>query len=113
MDLGVDRAWRKPLWRSSRGDTLEVVKIDRLARSLTHLLEIIERLNGYGTAVRSLSDPIDTSSSSGRLTLQLLGAVAEFERSLIRGGAALCKIPGRRTRQPADQGPRAGNARQG
>jgi len=66
------------------GDTLVVVKIDRLARSLTHLLEVIERLTGYGAAFRSLSDPIDTSSSTGRLTLQLLGAVAEFERSLIR-----------------------------
>jgi DNA invertase Pin-like site-specific DNA recombinase len=66
------------------GDTLVVVKIDRLARSLTHLLEVIERLNGYGAEFRSLSDPIDTSSSTGRLTLQLLGAVAEFERSLIR-----------------------------
>jgi DNA invertase Pin-like site-specific DNA recombinase len=66
------------------GDTLVVVKIDRLARSLTHLLEVIERLNGYGAAFRSLSDPIDTLSSTGRLTLQLLGAVAEFERSLIR-----------------------------
>jgi DNA invertase Pin-like site-specific DNA recombinase len=66
------------------GDTLVVVKIDRLARSLAHLLEVIERLTGYGAAFRSLSDPIDTSSSTGRLTLQLLGAVAEFERSLIR-----------------------------
>ena len=66
------------------GDTLVVVKIDRLARSLTHLLEVIERLTSYGAGFRSLSDPIDTSSSTGRLTLQLLGAVAEFERSLIR-----------------------------
>jgi DNA invertase Pin-like site-specific DNA recombinase len=66
------------------GQTLVVTKIDRLARNLTHLLEVIERLTDYGAAFRSLSDPIDTKSSTGRLTLQLLGAVAEFERSLIR-----------------------------
>lgn len=66
------------------GQTLVVTKIDRLARSLTHLLDVIEQLTGFGAAFRSLSDPIDTSSSTGRLTLQLLGAVAEFERSLIK-----------------------------
>jgi DNA invertase Pin-like site-specific DNA recombinase len=66
------------------GDTFVVVKIDRLARSLTHLLDVIEQLTSYGASFCSLSDPIDTSSSTGRLTLQLLGAVAEFERSLIR-----------------------------
>lgn len=66
------------------GDTLVVVRIDRLARSLSHLLEIIEALDRRGAGFRSLSDPIDTTNPQGRFTLQILGAVAEFERALIR-----------------------------
>jgi DNA invertase Pin-like site-specific DNA recombinase len=65
------------------GDTFVVTKIDRLARSLSHLLEIIERLTQGGANFKSLSDPIDTSGPSGRLVLQMLGAVAEFERALV------------------------------
>lgn len=63
---------------------LVVVRIDRLARSLAHLLEIIEALDTQGAGFRSLGDPIDTTSPQGRFTLQILGAVAEFERALIR-----------------------------
>jgi DNA invertase Pin-like site-specific DNA recombinase len=66
------------------GDTLVVVRIDRLARSLSHLLEIIERLEAKGAHFRSLQDPIDTASPQGKFTLQVLGAAAEFERALIR-----------------------------
>lgn len=66
------------------GDVLVVVRIDRLARSLSHLLEIIETLDAQGAGFRSLGDPIDTTSPQGRFTLQILGAVAEFERALIR-----------------------------
>jgi DNA invertase Pin-like site-specific DNA recombinase len=67
-----------------RGDTLVVTRIDRLARSLSHLLEIVERIRACGAHFRSLSDPIDTAGPSGVLVLQMLGAVAEFERALIR-----------------------------
>jgi DNA invertase Pin-like site-specific DNA recombinase len=81
------------------GDTLVVTKIDRLARSLSHLLEIIERLTNYGASFRSLSDPIDTTGPSGRLVLQMLGAVAEFERALNRertvAGLKFAKSQGR------------------
>ena len=66
------------------GDTLVVVRIDRLARSLSHLLEVIERLEARGAHFRSLQDPIDTASPQGKFTLQVLGAAAEFERALIR-----------------------------
>ena len=66
------------------GDTLIVVRIDRLARSLSHLLEVIERLEAKGAHFRSLHDPIDTASPQGKFTLQVLGAAAEFERALIR-----------------------------
>jgi hypothetical protein len=61
-----------------------VVRIDRLARSLSHLLEIVETLRGKGAYFRSINDPIDTSSAQGMLMTQMLGAFAEFERALIR-----------------------------
>jgi DNA invertase Pin-like site-specific DNA recombinase len=67
-----------------KGDTLVVVRIDRLARSVVHLLEVIDDLQEKGISFRSLSDPIDTTSPQGRFTLQILGSVAEFERALIR-----------------------------
>lgn len=66
------------------GDTVVVVRIDRLARSLSHLLEIIEGLEARGIHFRSLRDPIDTASPQGKFTLQILGATAEFEKALIR-----------------------------
>lgn len=72
------------LERVRKGDTLVVVRIDRLARSLSHLLEVIERLEAKGAFFRSLQDPIDTASPQGKFTLQVLGAAAEFERALIR-----------------------------
>jgi len=60
------------------------VRIDRLARSLSHLLEIVEALRAKGAYFRSINDPIDTSSPQGMLMTQMLGAFAEFERALIR-----------------------------
>jgi DNA invertase Pin-like site-specific DNA recombinase len=77
--LGLDRALKalKP------GDTLIVWKLDRLGRSLSHLVQIVAELGGRGVNFRSLSDPIDTESAGGRLVLHMMGALAEFERSLI------------------------------
>jgi DNA invertase Pin-like site-specific DNA recombinase len=87
------------LARIGKGDTLVVVRIDRLARSLSHLLEIIERLEAKGAFFRSLQDPIDTASPQGKFTLQVLGAAAEFERALIRertrAGLASARTKGR------------------
>lgn len=87
------------LERIGQGDTLVVVRIDRLARSLAHLLEVIERLEAKGGFFRSLEDPIDTSSPQGKFTLQVLGAAAEFERALIRertkAGLASARSKGR------------------
>ncbi|TAM39756.1 MAG: recombinase family protein [Burkholderiaceae bacterium] len=65
------------------GDLLVVYKLDRLARSLADLLAIIERLSNASCGFRSLTEPIDTGTPAGMLMLQLLGAVAQFERSLI------------------------------
>jgi DNA invertase Pin-like site-specific DNA recombinase len=93
------------LRRLRSGDTLVVVRIDRLARSLSHLLEIIEGLRARGVHFRSLGNPIDTSSPQGVFTLQVLGAAAEFERALIRertlAGLAAARARGRIGGNPA------------
>lgn len=87
------------LERVGKGDTLVVVRLDRLARSLSHLLEVIEQLEARGAFFRSLQDPIDTASPQGKFTLQVLGAAAEFERALIRertrAGLASARTKGR------------------
>lgn len=65
------------------GDTLVVVRLDRLARSVSHLLEVIEDLTAKNAHFRSLRDPIDTTTPQGMFSLQVLGAVAQLERALI------------------------------
>ena len=66
-----------------QGETLVVVRLDRLARSVSHLLAVIEQLEAAGAHFRSLRDPIDTTTPQGMFSLQVLGAVAQLERSLI------------------------------
>jgi DNA invertase Pin-like site-specific DNA recombinase len=66
------------------GDTLVVWKLDRLARSLKQLIATAEDLKGRGIGLVSITDAIDTSSPGGMLVFHLLGAIAEFERSLIQ-----------------------------
>lgn len=66
------------------GDVLVVWKIDRVARSLKQLISIIERLDALGVQIRSLSEPLDTTSPLGVFVLQSLGAIAQLERSMIR-----------------------------
>jgi len=66
------------------GDTLVVYKVDRLARSLTDLLRIAQRIEDSGASLRSLTEPIETGTPAGRMIFQLLGVFAEFERSVIR-----------------------------
>lgn len=72
------------LARIEPGTRLVVYKLDRVARSLKDLLVILEKLEASGAGFQSLTEPIDTATPAGRLMLQMLGAVAEFERSLIR-----------------------------
>ena len=92
------------------GDTLVIVRLDRLARSLMHLMELIELLTRRGTGFRSLRDPIDTGSPTGRFALHILGAAAEFERALIiertKAGVAAAARAGR---LPGNPGLRARN----
>jgi DNA invertase Pin-like site-specific DNA recombinase len=87
------------------GDVLVCTRLDRLARSLVHLLEIAEGLAARGAGFRSLADPVDTTSAQGRLALQILGAVAEFERALVRertkAGLAAARARGRTGGNPA------------
>lgn len=72
------------LQRLKPGDVLVVYKLDRLARSLIDLMRVIDAVQARGAAFRSLTEPVDTGTPSGRLLLHLLGAVAEFERAVIR-----------------------------
>ena len=82
-----------------RGDVLVVVRLDRLARSVSHLLQVIETLEERGAHFKSLSDPIDTSTPQGIFSLQVLGAVAQLERALIaertKAGIKAAKARGR------------------
>jgi DNA invertase Pin-like site-specific DNA recombinase len=65
-------------------DTLVIWRLDRLGRSLKDLIHLVERLEKRGVGLRSLQENIDTTTSGGRLVFHLFGALAEFERNLIR-----------------------------
>ena len=81
------------------GDTLIVTKLDRLARSVTDLVSITEALRAKGVALRILAMNLDTSAPTGKLMLNLLGSIAEFERELMlerqREGIAKAKAEGK------------------
>jgi DNA invertase Pin-like site-specific DNA recombinase len=81
------------------GDAIVVTKLDRLARSVAHLLEILAEVEKKGAALRILSMGIDTGNATGKLMLTLLGGVAEFERSIMlerqREGIAKAKAEGK------------------
>ena len=66
------------------GDTVIIWRLDRLGRSLKNLIELVERLDAAKVGLRSLQENIDTTSSGGKLVFHLFGALAEFERNLIR-----------------------------
>jgi DNA invertase Pin-like site-specific DNA recombinase len=65
------------------GDTFVVWKLDRLGRSLSHLVQTVTELGERGVGFQSLSDPIDTTNAGGHLVMHMMAALAEFERSLI------------------------------
>lgn len=91
------------------GDVLVVWKLDRLARSLGQLIETIDGLERRGIGFRSLTETIDTTSPGGRLVFHLFGAMAEFERGLIRertrAGLLAAKARGRVGGRPAALSP--------
>src|ERR671930_1010090 len=65
------------------GDTLIVWRLDRLGRSLKHLIETVTSLKQQGIAFKSLTENIDTATATGQLVFHIFGALAEFERNLI------------------------------
>jgi len=81
------------------GDTLVVTKLDRLARSVAHLVEVLRQLEAKGVALRILGMGVDTSTPTGKLMLNVLGGVAEFEREIMlerqREGIAKAKAEGK------------------
>lgn len=90
------------------GDTLIVTKLDRLARSVPHLLELVERLKAKGATLRILAMDIDTGTPTGKLMLSVLGSVAAFEREIMlerqREGIAKAKAEGKyKGRKPTAQ----------
>jgi DNA invertase Pin-like site-specific DNA recombinase len=83
-----------------KGDKLIVWKLDRLGRSLQHLIETVNLLSDKGIGFQSLQENIDTTTSGGKLTFHIFGALAEFERDLIRertqAGLAAARARGRK-----------------
>jgi DNA invertase Pin-like site-specific DNA recombinase len=67
-----------------KGDTVVIWKLDRLGRSLAHLVEMVNVLEREGIGLISLNDPVDTTTAQGRLVFRIFASLAEFERELIR-----------------------------
>ncbi|MGV7366020.1 recombinase family protein [Mycobacterium kansasii] len=114
---GVDRIWTETMsgGRDDRpelaalldyaraGDVLAVWRLDRLGRSLPHLLTVVGDLDARGVELRSLTESIDTTTPGGRLVFHVFGAVAQFERALaaersaagVAAARAAGRVPGR------------------
>ena len=91
------------------GDTIVIWRLDRLGRSLKNLIELVERFESAKVGLRSLQENIDTTTSGGRLVFHLFGALAEFERNLIRertqAGIAAARARGRMGGRPKQLDP--------
>jgi DNA invertase Pin-like site-specific DNA recombinase len=89
------------------GDTLVVWRLDRLGRSLKHLIETITRLNNRKIGFKSITEHIDTTTSGGKLVFHIFGALAEFERDIIRertnAGLSAARARGRLGGRPKAQ----------
>lgn len=90
--------------RLRAGDVLVIWKLDRLGRSLKHLVELVNTLRERGIGLQSLNDPIDTTTPQGRLSFNLFASLAEFERDLIRertqAGLSAARARGRNGGRP-------------
>lgn len=99
----------KALAAVGEGDTFVVYKLDRLGRSLPHLISVIERLRERGVHFRSLTESIDTSSAYGEFFFHVTGAFAQLERALIaertKAGLGAAKRAGRTLGRPLALGP--------
>lgn len=87
-----------------KGDVVVVYKIDRLGRSLRHLLELVNLFEAKGVGFQSLNDPIDTTTSHGKLIFNIFSSLAEFERQLIsertKAGLKAARARGRKGGRP-------------
>jgi DNA invertase Pin-like site-specific DNA recombinase len=102
--------WDRPqlhnaLEQLREGDVSVVWKLDRLSRSLKDLLLIMEKVNDAGAGFRSITEAVDTTTSAGRMLMQMLGSFAEFERLMVRertrAGLAAARDRGTRLGRPA------------
>ena len=89
VEFGSGGRWDRPelhrlLDHLRPGDTLVVWKLDRLSRSLKDLLLLLERIDRAGGSFQSLTENVDTSTTAGRMLMQLIGTFAEFERSMLK-----------------------------
>ena len=86
------------------GDTLVVWRLDRLGRSLAHLLEVVNTLHARHIGFRSLQESLDTATSSGKLVFHIFSSLCEFERDLVRertqAGLAAARAQGRHGGRP-------------
>lgn len=100
----------KALMIARRGDQIVVTKLDRLGRSLEHLIELSKDLQERGVDLVVLDQGIDTSTPAGRLFFSIIGAIAEFEHALMsertRDGLAAARARGRTGGQKPKLGPR-------
>jgi len=94
----------KVLERLRPGDTLVVWRLDRLGRSLRHLIDTVTALDKRGVGFRSLRESIDTTTAGGRLVFHLFGALAQFEREIIRD-RTMAGLSAARARGHAAAGP--------
>ena len=76
--------WLKLLEEIQKGDTLIVWKLDRMGRSLHHLIKVVNDLIAKGVDIISIQDPLNTTSAQGRLIFNMFASLAEFEKDLIR-----------------------------
>ncbi|WP_137112492.1 recombinase family protein [Rhodobacter sp. SY28-1] len=99
VDVAMREKLAEALLFARQGDTLVVTKLDRLARSVAHLVDLLGQLEAKGVALRILAMGIDTSTPTGKLMLTILGGVAEFEREIMlerqREGIAKAKAEGK------------------
>jgi DNA invertase Pin-like site-specific DNA recombinase len=95
---------RKLLDHARQGDTIAVWRLDRLARSLRHLIDLSEQLQARGIGLRSLNEAIDTSTPGGRFVFAILAALGQMEVEIIRertrAGLAAAAARGRRGGRP-------------